>query len=85
VKRPGCSCLNDGEQEKVSKIFAYPRECQEYLREEYGIRSYSDRHLKKMIDARIFPTPFEISPRRKGLTQEQLDTYAAEIIARAKI
>jgi hypothetical protein len=69
----------------VSRIFAYPRECQEYLRERYGIRSYSDRHLKKMIDARTFPEPFEVSPRRKALTQEQLDLYASEILSRASI
>lgn len=68
----------------MSRIYAYPRECQEYLREEYGLPKYSDRHLKKKIDAGTFPPPFEISPRRKALTKDQLDNYANEILARAQ-
>jgi hypothetical protein len=69
----------------VSRIYSYPRECQQYLQEQYGLRPYSDRHLKKKIVARTFPEPFEISPRRKGLTQQQLDDYAADILSRANI
>jgi hypothetical protein len=69
----------------VSKIYGYPRECQQYLQEEYGLRPYSDRHLKKKIVAGTFPEPFEISPRRKGLTKQQLDAYASGILSRANI
>jgi hypothetical protein len=69
----------------MTKIFAYPRECQDYLKDKYNIRSYSDRHLKKMIVAGTFPEPFEISPRRKALSQDQLDNYAEKIISRANI
>lgn len=68
----------------MSRIFSYPRECQVYLEQKYGLKPYSDRHLKKKIVAGTFPEPFEISPRRKGLTDDQLDNYANEILARAQ-
>jgi hypothetical protein len=68
----------------VSKqIVDYPHGAQAYLHQTYGIRPYSHRHLNLMVQEGRFPRPFEVSPRRKGVTTEQLDRHAQAILAKA--
>jgi hypothetical protein len=68
----------------LSKVYAFPKESDEYLERRYNIRRYSHRHTIKLVRAGIYPEPFEISPRRKALTESQLDAYAQGILARAE-
>ena len=65
------------------QIVDYPQGGQEYLQQKYGIRPYSHRHLNLMVQQGRYPKPFEVSPRRKANTVEQLDRHAQAILARA--
>lgn len=64
----------------TTKIFPSHEAAQEYLRERYGLRPYSDRHTKRLIKAGRFPAPVRVSSVRRAWTQEQLDEYAERLL-----
>ena len=68
----------------MSKIYAFPKESDAYLETKYNIKPFSHRHTIKKIRAGTYPEPFDISPRRKALSEAQLDQYAADILSRAE-
>jgi hypothetical protein len=67
----------------ATRVHAFPHGSQTYLRDRYGFPPYSTRHLGKLVAQGRFPRPFEITPRRKANTEDELDRYAAGVLARA--
>jgi hypothetical protein len=67
----------------TQKVYHFPKAAQEYLLDTYGLPSYSERHLKRLIQAGKYPKPFALSASRRALTKQQLDVYAAQVIAKA--
>lgn len=63
-----------------TKLFSSHQEAQQYLRERYGFKPYSDRHTKRLIKAGRFPAAVRLSRTRRAWTQEQLDQHAERIL-----
>ena len=58
-------------------------ESQDWLKQNYGLKKYTDRHQRELIKQKRFPQPIEISPSRKAFTEQQLIDYAETLLAQA--
>jgi hypothetical protein len=60
-------------------------EAQDWLKHNYGLKKYTDRHQRELIKQGRFPQPVEISPSRKAFTEDQLHSYAQGYAAQTEI
>ena len=65
------------------KLVSFPDGAQDYLRDKYGIRPYSGRHLNDLVKQKKFPAPIQVSARRRAILTDILDEHAARIISGA--
>jgi hypothetical protein len=66
---------------RSKRMHSWPVGAQKYLQETYGFPPYSRKHIATLVRLGKFPPPnIELSERRRGITEDQLDLHAQRVM-----